>query len=76
MKVNRTYNRVAKPIAEFHRGEVFIDPSNDDVMMITDMPTGDEHTCLAVSLYWGTMQEYTDNEMMWECKAEVNVDMD
>ena len=73
MKINHETNYLKKAIENFQRGDTFIDPNTDDVMMMTDMPTGDDKTYFAVSLYWGTMQEYGENEMVYDCIAEVNV---
>ena len=76
MKVQRNQNHTEKAIVELQRGDVFIDPTTDDVMLMTDMPTGDENYVFAVSLRWGSMQEYKDNEIVWACAAEVNVTME
>lgn len=73
MKINHETNYLKKTVENFQRGDTFIDPDTDDIMMVTDMSTGDDKTCLAVSLYWGTMQEYGKNEMVYDCIAEVNV---
>lgn len=73
MKINRKQNYTEKVLGDFQRGDTFIDPETDDVMMVVDMPTGDDKTCFAVSLYWGTMQEYSVDGMVYDCIAEVIV---
>lgn len=75
MKVNRKQNYYERTIDEFQKGDAFIDPNTDDVMLMTDMSTGDGGSVLAVSLYWGTMQEYSKDEIVYDCIAEVNVIM-
>ena len=75
MKVNLKQNYFERTIDEFQKGDAFIDPDTEDVMLMTDMSTGDGQTILAVSLCWGTMQEYSKDEIVYDCVAEVNVVM-
>lgn len=76
MKINRSYNHTEETIGKLYKGKAFIDPITFDAMMITDMPTGHENTVFAVSLRWGSMKEYNNNEIVWACDAKVNINME